>query len=240
MRKLLKIPTLDVPRRQGGSAQPRDKHGPVFHESWQAHIFAITMALYEDGHYTWAECDSYLGHEIRAPGHYRQDADAEDWSAEETPGNGGTEPARSNYSRWRAACEADGADYYNRWLDSAEKLLLDKGLIDKDEFSERLAALTEIENTPPRFVAGDSVMVRDAEPTGHTHLPLYLLGKTGTVEKDRGVFVFPEAGEHGHEPSLQHVYTVRFVARDVWGNDGSELHNLNFSLWDYQLAEPGP
>lgn len=238
MRKLLKIPTLDVPRRQGGAAQPRDEHGPVFTEHWQAHIFAITMALYDQGHYTWAECDSYLGHEIQAPGHYTRSEGADDWT---TPADtAADDPARPNYSRWRAACEADGAHYYNRWLDSAEKLLLDKGLITKEELTERLAALTEIENTAPRFVSGGRVRVRDVEPTGHTHLPLYLLGKTGTVEKDRGIFVFPEAGDHGHEASLQRVYTVRFVAREIWGEDGSEHHNLNFSLWDYQLTEPEP
>jgi len=235
MRKLLKIPALSVPHCQGGAAQPGDEKGPVFHEHWQAHIFAITMALYEDGHYTWAECDSYLGHEIQAPGHYNPSEEADDWDAPVDVAKDSDEPNRANYSHWRANCEADGSTYYDRWLDSAEKLLLDKGLVTQAQLDERVAALSEIESVAPRFVSGDFVSVRDVKPSGHTHLPLYLLGKRGTVEKDRGVFVFPEAGEHGDEASLQHVYTVRFDAQDIWGDGAPPSNNLNFSLWDYHL-----
>jgi hypothetical protein len=34
---------------------PRDEHGPVFAEPWQAHAFALAVRLSEQGHFTWKE-----------------------------------------------------------------------------------------------------------------------------------------------------------------------------------------
>ena len=36
-------------------AIPRDNEGPVFAEPWQAQVFAMTLALYERGLFTWPE-----------------------------------------------------------------------------------------------------------------------------------------------------------------------------------------
>lgn len=33
----------------------RCEDGPVFNEPWQAHAFALTVALHERGHFTWPE-----------------------------------------------------------------------------------------------------------------------------------------------------------------------------------------
>ncbi|MDP7343895.1 MAG: nitrile hydratase accessory protein, partial [Alphaproteobacteria bacterium] len=70
MRKILELPKLTVPRQQAGAALPRDAGEPVFEEPWQAHAFAVVMSLYQDGHYSWAEWDDYLGYRIQAPGHF--------------------------------------------------------------------------------------------------------------------------------------------------------------------------
>src|SRR6185503_62311 len=44
---------------------PRDEGGPVFHEPWQAQAFAMTLALYKRGLFTWPEWATALGAEIK-------------------------------------------------------------------------------------------------------------------------------------------------------------------------------
>ena len=46
--------------------QPRDGDGPVFREPWEAQAFALTLNLYEAGHFTWREWAETLAAEIRA------------------------------------------------------------------------------------------------------------------------------------------------------------------------------
>ncbi|MDP6345606.1 MAG: nitrile hydratase subunit beta [Alphaproteobacteria bacterium] len=238
MRKMLTVPNLAVPERQAGAALPRDGGEPVFAEAWQAHAFAMVMSLYRDGHYNWAEWDDYLGYHIQAPGHFggAQDEDSDGAGTDGTDGD----TARANYSRFLAACEKDGARFYHLWLAAAEHLLDAKGLVPKAELEARIAAFAKTEREGPRFAAGQRVLVRDIKREGHTHLPLYLRGKTGEVASDRGLFLFPEAVGHGHDhdhddgDTLQHVYCVRFAASEIWGEEAGG-HSLNFNLWDYQL-----
>ena len=237
MRKLLQVPSLAMPGRRGGAAQPRDAGGPVFDAPWQAHGFAIVMSLYRDGKYSWAEWDDYLGHEIQSPDHFGAPTDDGAAPAEETE----EASDQANYNRWIASCEADGANYYHHWLAACEKLLDAKGIVTRDELEARVATFAEAERAGPRFSAGERVTVLDIPQAGHTHLPLYLRGKEGVVERDLGLFVFPEAGD-GPEAgdskkndTLQHVYSVRFEARDIWGPEASARHSLNFNLWNYNL-----
>ena len=117
MRKLLQVPSLNIPARQGGTAQPGDVGGPVFEEPWQAHGFAMVMSLYQDGHYSWAEWDDYLGYCIQAPGHFGSAAAGGVDGAEDTQRPG------TNRSPFLAACEEDGASFYHLWLAAAEQLL---------------------------------------------------------------------------------------------------------------------
>ena len=44
----------------------------------------------------------------------------------------------------------------------------------------------------PRFRPGDHVVVRNLNPEHHTRLPRYARGKRGVIERDHGVFVFPD------------------------------------------------
>ena len=44
---------------------PRDESGPVFHASWEAHAFAMALALYEKGLFGWSEWAAMLGEEIK-------------------------------------------------------------------------------------------------------------------------------------------------------------------------------
>jgi nitrile hydratase accessory protein len=44
---------------------PRDETGPVFHAPWEAHAFAMALALYEKGLFAWSEWAAMLGEEIK-------------------------------------------------------------------------------------------------------------------------------------------------------------------------------
>jgi nitrile hydratase accessory protein len=44
---------------------PRDAEGPVFREPWEAQAFAMTMALYRGGLFTWPEWAAALAAEIK-------------------------------------------------------------------------------------------------------------------------------------------------------------------------------
>ncbi len=84
----------------------------------------------------------------------------------------------------------------------------------------------------PRFAAGDEIVVRNINPTGHTRLPRYLRGKHGVIERDHGVFSFPDTNAHeqGHCP--QHLYSVRFSNEELWGREGSPNDSCNVDVFD--------
>jgi nitrile hydratase accessory protein len=44
---------------------PQDEDGPVFREPWEAQAFAMTLALYERGLFTWGEWAATLAQEIK-------------------------------------------------------------------------------------------------------------------------------------------------------------------------------
>jgi nitrile hydratase accessory protein len=44
---------------------PRDEKGPVFREPWEAHAFAMALALYDKGLFAWTEWAAKLGEEIK-------------------------------------------------------------------------------------------------------------------------------------------------------------------------------
>jgi nitrile hydratase accessory protein len=44
---------------------PRDANGPVFRAPWEAHAFAMAIALYEKGLFAWSDWSTMLGEEIK-------------------------------------------------------------------------------------------------------------------------------------------------------------------------------
>ena len=67
---------------------PRDGDGPVFREPWEAQAFAMTLALYRRGLFTWPEWAQALAAEIKRA------------QAAGDPDTGGT-----YYRHWLAALE---------------------------------------------------------------------------------------------------------------------------------------
>ena len=92
-------------------------------------------------------------------------------------------------------------------------------------------------NTPaaPRFHVGQRVRARNINPTGHTRLPRYARGKFGIVDRDHGVFVFPDSNAHFLGEMPQHVYSVRFTARELWGEQAKPKDTVMVAMWDDYL-----
>ncbi|MGZ9187196.1 MAG: nitrile hydratase accessory protein [Candidatus Binatia bacterium] len=44
---------------------PRDENGPVFRAPWEAHAFAMALALHEKALFAWPEWSAMLGEEIK-------------------------------------------------------------------------------------------------------------------------------------------------------------------------------
>lgn len=155
---------------------------------------------------------------------------------------------------------ADG--YYARWLFALEALLETRGVLRRAEIEARLAGEVAPQapgprNWPmpadqlarpgswrreatvvPRFAVGQRVRVRNHQPEGHTRLPHYVRGLTGTIEiVNARAWVLPDARAHGRGEALQPVYNVLFDAAEVWG-DGAEAGSVvRVDLWqDYLEA----
>jgi nitrile hydratase len=92
---------------------------------------------------------------------------------------------------------------------------------------------------PASFQVGQEVRARNIHPLGHTRIPRYVRGRRGAVAIDHGVFLFPDTHAAGTGTKPQHVYSVRFAARELWGPDASARDSVHVDLWDdYLEAAP--
>lgn len=149
--------------------------------------------------------------------------------------------------------------YYERWLRINEQLLVKHGLVTPKELAAGAAdpdstkatpaltadvaarslgrgiASSHDPNVPPQFKVGQRVRARNMNPTGHTRLPRYARGKTGTITRDHGVYTFPDTNAHFQGENRQHVYSVRFPSRELWGEQASPRDSVHLDLWDNYL-----
>ena len=72
-------------------------------------------------------------------------------------------------------------------------------------------------------------------PVGHTRLPRYTRGKLGTIERDGGIEPLEDTVAEGPGEQPQHVYSVRFAARELWGNQASERDSVYVDMWEGYL-----
>jgi nitrile hydratase len=91
------------------------------------------------------------------------------------------------------------------------------------------------EDVAARFAVGDRVAVRNFNPAGHTRAPRYIRGKQGHIDRDHGVFIFPDSNAMGHGKAPQHLYSVRFEGDEVWGPDAPAREAVYLDLWDSYL-----
>lgn len=88
---------------------------------------------------------------------------------------------------------------------------------------------------PARFGLGASVRAKVMNPKTHTRLPRYLRGCLGEVARVHGAHVFPDSHAQGRGADPQWLYTVRFTARDVWGEGHNARDLLHADLWEPYL-----
>ena len=151
--------------------------------------------------------------------------------------------------------------YYERWLASAEILLLDSGVLAPGAVEARARRLRgdDVEEPavpethkpdmpgggggnlraveqPPAFAVGDTVTTRAEMRAPHTRLPAYARGRTGTVTALRPAAVLPDTAALFIGEYPQHVYTVEFTAQELWG-DGAEPATLTLDLFESYLKK---
>ena len=198
-----------------------EKDEPVFHARWEARTFALNIAMAAFG--KWNIDTGRHEIELIPPAEYLR------------------------------------MSYYEKWFVRLAELLVKSELISRDELDRGHArqgahgshpALTADQvpallaagslasrqiGEKPRFQPGQRVRARNLNPAGHTRLPRYARGKLGTVDRHRGAYVFPDAharllGEHP-----QHLYSVRFPARELWGGQASPRDAVYIDMWDDYL-----
>jgi nitrile hydratase len=187
-----------------GPVQP-EVNEPVFHEEWERRVLGLTLAMDACGLWT-----------IDILRHTRECFPADVyWSV----------------------------PYYDLRIEAHIKAMLARGLVTEAEIlagrmqvppkpvkavlaPEKVAPLLargspymRAKETKPLFKISDRVKARNLHVPGHTRLPGYLRGKTGEVVRYHKAHVFPDTNAHGKGENPQHLYTLRFKAREVFGTD---------------------
>lgn len=195
---------------------------PVFHEVWEGRVYAITRAIG-----AWRKWNIDTGR----------------YHIEQIP------PAE--YLRM---------SYYEKWFTRMVVLLIKTGLVTREEAESGKPAAGSKKETPaltpeavplvalnrnippssdpgilPKFKKGERVRTINMQPLGHTRLPRYARGKAGEIDRDHGVHNFPDTNADGRGPKRQHVYAVRFAARELWGPEASPNDSIYLDLWDDYL-----
>jgi nitrile hydratase len=199
-----------------------EKNEPVFHARWEGRVFGM----------------------MRAMGAWRKwNIDASRYSREVIP-----------------AAEYLRMSYYEKWFTGLVDLVVKSGLVTPAELETGKRAKGSPKATPPltaamvaplatkwnsatgrdvpvapSFKVGQRVRARNINPTGHTRLPRYARGKFGTVDRDHGVYVFPDTNAQFLGEKPQHVYSVRFAARELWGAEAAPRDSVYIDLWDDYL-----
>ena len=198
-----------------------ERDEPVFHHRWEARVQAVVRAMGAFG---------------------RWNIDASRHQRELIP-----------------AAEQLRMSYYERWLAGLTELLLRHGFITAEELAGGKAAPGGARLTPALtaagvaafiargspasresgraacFQTGQRVRARNLNPVGHTRLPRYVRGKSGVIDRLHGVFVFPDTNAHFLGERPQHLYSVRFAARELWGEGAAAADAVYVDLWEDYL-----
>ena len=113
----------------------------------------------------------------------------------------------------------------------------------RDDPALAAGILAEIERLPqrpreaagPRFRLGDRVVAKNQHVQGHTRLPRYVRGKQGVIHRVHGVYDFPDTKAHGRGTHPAPVYSVRFAARELWGDAAPPRDSVYIDLWENYL-----
>jgi nitrile hydratase beta subunit len=194
---------------------------PVFHSGWERRAFALTLAMSAPG--GWNIDQSRAARESLHPAQYL---------------------AKS---------------YYEIWLAGLEKLMVERGLVTPEEIDggkalrpakavanvltaarvEKALATgrpsARVPAAPQRFEVGERVLARNVHPLGHTRLPRYVRGRVGGITHVHGAHVLPDCNATGAGENPQWLYTVRFEARDLWGEAADPSASVSVDAWEGYL-----
>ena len=209
----------DMGGMQGMGPIEYEEKEPVFHAPWEGRVLAMTRAVTATGKL-----------------------------------QGGLRPPIESLT----AFEYLRMSYYEKWLTSLTIRIVASGLLTRAEIENGHTAEGSTKSVPalsvadvpafmrrilpmrkddvvPRFQIGQHVRARNINPVTHTRLPRYVRGKAGTIERDRGVATLPDTNVYGLGEKPQHVYSVRFSARELWGDQAAAQDAVYVELWDDYL-----
>jgi nitrile hydratase beta subunit len=87
----------------------------------------------------------------------------------------------------------------------------------------------------PRFHVGDAILTRNIHPPTHTRLPRFVRGKPGVIIAFHGAHVFPDTNALFQGENAQPLYTVKYLARTLWGEVANPKDILCLDLWEDYL-----
>ncbi len=133
----------------------------------------------------------------------------------------------------RLPAETYRAGYWTRWLAALQLL------VDEDDASVRRTASTARRDLDrrPRFAVGNAVRTQADGVPGHTRLPGYARGRRGQIVRHQGAWVFPDTNAHGDGEQPQHLYTVAFSARELFGEDADAHARVSLDLFEPYLSK---
>jgi nitrile hydratase len=193
---------------------------PVFHEEWERRVFAMNMAGL-----------AFIGPIDRA---------------------------RHAIERMNAV-DYVSTSYYEHWLAGLLTLTRELGYVTAEELATGRANMAaqlafpapgaaEIESllrgglpasraivVEPAFAIGSRVRARNLELAGHTRLARYVRGKVGIIAACHGCHVLPDTNAHDLGENPQPLYTVRFEARELWGDNVTRKDCVLIDLWESYL-----
>ena len=149
--------------------------------------------------------------------------------------------------------------YYEIWVAALEQLLLQRGLVERDELREGRARPKTL--APPRvlqardvgrvlaagaptaravtapaaYAVGQRVRTRAHAVAHHSRLPGYVRGHCGVVERVHGMHVFADAHAQGLGEQPHWLYTVTFDSADLWADTGGHPHRVSVDAWEPYL-----
>ena len=153
------------------------------------------------------------------------------------------------------------SSYYKKWFLAFEQLMIERGMIAKDEVEaghslhrnsplkrgtfttsdvERVmtrGSFRREPTAPATFAVGDRVRTKNINPLTHTRLPRYVRGHTGTIERVNGCHVFPDSAAQGKGDNPQWLYTVVFSGRDLWGADADPSLKVSIEAFEPYLEK---
>ncbi|MDD9909467.1 MAG: nitrile hydratase subunit beta [Ahrensia sp.] len=212
----------DLGGMQGFGPVVEEADEPQFHAHWEARAMAMVVALGAAG--KWNIDQSRHARESLPP---------------------------ADYLRF---------PYYRIWVEGVCKLMLERGMVMPAELENgtmleepleiaRILRAEDVEavliaggpadrpsTSQPKLAVGDVTTTINAHPSGHTRLPRYARGRSGTVSAILGHHVFPDKAAKGEADVAHWLYQVRFSARELWGAQADPRDGVTLDLWEPYLV----